>query len=407
LNAQLAGDPALQALHSQMISEANQLVSNFYAGQLDNDQMLYRYSDLATRYSISFAQYVNTNRVYSLEYEEPGLDGSFDILRGIANQPRAGYYCSVGNISFQDYMLSIDIHVLAKPGAGLRNYEGELLSRIGHLNSAVLLPNGEMLFTDMTPIRPNPGEDLSALDEVAPNKRTNPLETAAKVGGALVITSSVYVAGREVRRRRKRAFESRIDGFLPENKDEAATILAALEHILMYVLEISDEEKADRMLGASYHPNRESLLVSLAGDALSIISSERSTQGNSSTIREMLIGSAKRLKLSKKSQSDEDVSTYLAQIDKDSRTIISRDLDLIWREVKKQRKGKVERLKGELAELNQRLEALLSNFSTGEQDFEIEELQKQIDVKLQKISKLELGSQSIRSILRLLSKAGS
>lgn len=409
LNQQLAEDPALQTLHSQMLNEANTLVLAFNAGQLNNEQMLHSYSDLATRYSILFAQYVNTNRVYSLLYEEPNLEGSFSILRGIASQPNAGYYCSVGNISFQDFMLSIDIHVLSKPGAGVRNYDGELLSRIGHLNSAVLLPNGEMLFTDMTPYRPNPGEDLSALNEIPPDKnKANPLETVAKIGGALVIASGTYVVGKEIHRRRKRAFESRIDGFLPEDELEADQVLKALEHVLLYILEVSNEEKASNLIGNSFHPDRQALLLSLASDAISMISSERVNNQTNSAMRDMLIGYAKRLKESKRDSTGLADSGLIAKINKENRRTIAQDLAVVWKEIKNQRKLRVEQLIRDINQANQDIEALRQE-SLSEEDYnkERERLLHQMETGRQKIARVERCSQSLRSVLKLLYKAGS
>lgn len=434
LNAQLTTDTALQTVHNSMILRLNNLVQEYKTGSVSEAEMPEAFSKIITHYSIAYGDYVNSQRTYSLQYQNPNLDGAFSTLRGIAMQPNSGYYCTVANVSFQEFMASVNVQVLTKSVAPVSNYDGELISRIDHLNSAVLLPNGEVLYTDMTPTHPNPGEDLSVLEKIPPQEATPlPLESVAQVGGALVVASRAYVAGKKIKERRKFAFEYKIDAALPKNTEFATNTLKAVQHILLYVSEVVDPEKTEQLLKNSFHTSREALLTSIASDALAVISTEPVKKTVDITVakideslKQSLLGYAKKLKQSKKetqqkSANSENQSTHkeqkknnqlsiLSSINTETRTVISADLTFVWQAIKKQKKELLAKLNAEntllRAEFKIGKTQNQSGVSTHSQLAQLENLEKLIKTNQHKIIQIEQSVRSLRSILDLLIKAG-
>lgn len=281
-NAQLSTDPPLQAIHSQMIAEADALFEQFESNEIDENQVTELWTQAASRHAVAFAEYIDTHRYYSLKFESD-TDGPFARLRSVAADPNQGFYCSVGNLSFQDFMAGMGIEVLVKPGVHIRNYDTELLSRIGHMNSVILLPNGDLRFSDMTPSRPMPGEDLSALDEVppGPDRREDIIRGFSLFAATLFAGASMYFGKDALQTRlRKRKFEEEVSESLPEDPKEAAGVLAAAEHILCYVLEASDEEKWQAFSADGTYKTKEELYQNLASDAFIMLNTTSETKVN-------------------------------------------------------------------------------------------------------------------------------
>lgn len=276
-NAELINDPDLQQLHSDMILEADALYQQLANGEINEPQIRKDWSELATRSASEFAQYVNTHRYYSLRFNSNGVTGPHATLHSVAQDPKQGYYCMVGNKAFQAFMEGIGVAVLTKPGVHIRNYDHELVSRIGHMNSAVLLPNGEILFTDMTPARPMPGEDLSALQEVPPppSRKEEILQRVGILAGLVAATGVVYVGQKELRRRlKKRKFEEKVEGDLPEDSDEQLRVLGSIEHVLMYVIEVANEERWQKFSASGFYKTKEELYRALAFDITHLVTSD-------------------------------------------------------------------------------------------------------------------------------------
>ena len=291
LNQELGGeggDPGLQALHRNMISEVDILVTEYNLGRLDFQIMAERYSQIAIVNSVRFADWVNgryvvngkesltpeQGRYYSLAFQLPQIESQFGVLKSVADQPTAGYYCSVGNIAFQDFMRSIDIHVLAEIGDFLRTYEDRLYSRFGHLDSIVMLPTGAVLYADMTPQRPQPDEDLSALNEVPPHSREMVLAERVKellksiitIAIALGGVQGVTLLGKEVIRRNRRSIEEKLSEHLPVDNVEKQLVLTQAQQILFYVHELSTGKET--MTGNRFYRTKEEVLCRLAVEAV-------------------------------------------------------------------------------------------------------------------------------------------
>jgi hypothetical protein len=262
LNRKLSGDPKLQQLHRDMIDAADDLVQEYIAGNLTLEEMHVAYSDLAMRFiadfrEYDFVDYLDNERMYSLFPQlNTSASGLTATIEQVSANPGVGYYCEVGQQVFQQFMSSIDIHVLGKPGVTVDNYGGSLYSRIAHINSLVLLPDGRVLYADMTPTRPTPGEDFSSMRQIPPDKSApsaadllrQRAQAVQNVGKALVGGSSLALAGlgvyegqkRARRRLRKPTFEEKVDRDLP--MDDGVTLQAINQLFPMLFSTATDAE---------------------------------------------------------------------------------------------------------------------------------------------------------------------
>ncbi len=283
VNYQLEGDHDLQQLHLQMILDADQLFQSYQNGNIDHDTLRGMWSNLATRYAISFAEYVDTHRYYSLQFDPSGENsGLFGTLESVADAPEEGYYCTVGNLTFQQFMEGIDINVITQSGVHLHNFDGDLYSKIGHMDSRMPLPNGQVLDTDMTPSRPMPGEDLSVLNEpfqLGSARKREVLKKILNTLGVALAGATLYVGSKEIKKKlRKKTFEEKLTGTLPKDENEAAGILRALEHIVVYVTDTADQKSWEKFAPAGGgHPykDRAGLYEALASDALGALTNDR------------------------------------------------------------------------------------------------------------------------------------
>lgn len=148
LNSRLIGDPQLQTLHDDFLTEMN-----LWKGGGGND--LEVLTEIIKKYIYRYAQYTDSSRFYSLEMNatsESWYSGKeFDNLVQIADNPQKGYYCTVGSYAFSDFLESAGVDIRRKEGIALSNYSNQLWGDVGHAADVVYLPNGEILHVDMTP----------------------------------------------------------------------------------------------------------------------------------------------------------------------------------------------------------------------------------------------------------------
>src|SRR3989344_6596657 len=172
-NLALSDDPLLQEIHADFISEMKeaevsldnlyrqnrQLTNEDYAGYFEKT------SQIAIKYASLYAQYTDSNRYYALSFAVDRGNGDYPSLKSIAQNPDAGYFCSTAAFAFRDFMNSAGFVVANQPGMPMVNYRDYLWGKMGHQNSVVFLPNGEILEVDMTPpvTSRTPIEDLQAL----------------------------------------------------------------------------------------------------------------------------------------------------------------------------------------------------------------------------------------------------
>ncbi|MEP7166412.1 MAG: hypothetical protein ABI758_00355 [Candidatus Woesebacteria bacterium] len=282
LNAQLAGDPALQRMHADLVHRFDTAIRDSHTQHLTAVELADKLSEIVTDAATSFSDYLSTNRYYSLKFGENNYSLiGYDLLKSVASNPDKGYFCAVGNTAYQQFMKSVGIEVILRPGANEYIYNGHLLSRILHENSMTLLPNGHVLQTDMTPSRPMPGEDLSALTETQPrqNEGNTDLEGEKRIAAERLALMSVGIAGiglavshRKIREKlRRKTLEEKITHSLPDDESVVAHIVSATEHALLYLSEASNEDGWEKLQHTGRYSSREEFYTSLANDAIQLL----------------------------------------------------------------------------------------------------------------------------------------
>lgn len=165
LNEHLAGDPKLQGLHKQFIDEVSAQVQT----NPDDKQSL---TDIAVKYSLLYDRYTRENRYYALGFSVKNnfSDNDYPSLEAIANNPDKGYYCQVASQAYREFMTSGGFMAVDQPGFTFKDYKEQLWGQVGHQNNAVILPNGNVLYVDMTPevTERTPKEDIDALTPKQP-----------------------------------------------------------------------------------------------------------------------------------------------------------------------------------------------------------------------------------------------
>lgn len=374
INAQLSNDPELQSLHYQMIEAADLQNNQLVRGEVDAVEIRGMWSRLATSYAIKFAAYVNTHRYYSLKFNSDGISGDSPTLTAVSDNPNQGFFCVVGNVSFQEFMSAIDVHVVTRPGATLYNYDSELLSRIGHMNSSILLPNGQVVLADMTPSRPMPGEDLSSLAEFPPpaDRKEEVLKRIGVFAGTIAISGATIYGHKEVKKKlKKRSFEEKIDTDLPDDEKEAKQILLTVEHLLLYIKEVANEERWQQYSSSGRFQTREELYKALASDALGLLVRDGNLAGKPADIEDQ-IESLKRAKRMKDKSVPALPSSERRQV-KDALKIVRRNL----KELEQNEKN---RLNSEKQQLEVQLNYLIQSYYEVEHllESEIDDSQKRI-----------------------------
>lgn len=177
-NEMLDGDPTLQELHANFISEMAEADTVFWDKRYDEPwdirwqdrasvkEYQEKASQIAIKYANLFADYTSQSRFYGRSFQvDKELPGEFDTLASLAKYPDQGYFCSVASFAFRDFMVSAGIATANQPGITLYNFQDHLWGRLAHMNSVVFLPNGQVLEVDMTPnsTEKSTQEDLGAL----------------------------------------------------------------------------------------------------------------------------------------------------------------------------------------------------------------------------------------------------
>ena len=165
INGQLAGDAALQAIHAEMINDISVVKERYYKREISDEELDSELSEVGIKYSGLYAEYTDKNRYYALDFDINENLGDYASIKSIAQNTEGGYFCSVASFAFRDFMNSVGFIVGNQPGMPMVNHSGYLWGKIGHQNSVLLLPNGEILEIDTTPpvTSKTPLEDLKAL----------------------------------------------------------------------------------------------------------------------------------------------------------------------------------------------------------------------------------------------------
>lgn len=283
LNATLSGDLKLQSLHLAMINEADELVRMWQDNRINEDQLRDRYSQLGKRYLLQYVHYIQSTRMYSLLFSGTDIPGT-TVLEDVSLDENKAFYCSVAAMSVRDFMQSIDIAVLLKPGSTLFAKDGHLYSRIGHMTALVLFPNTEMVNVDTTPGTPNPGEDLSSLENPQipdgiyeqlqyPDEKMNKL--VRLVVGATGILSLGGTA--EIIRRRRRwskmSLHEKIEHQLP--RENADTVVQTAQKTVQMLLLLSTQKDSEQF--GNFHGSKLAAFEILSQDALRWLSTPNGT----------------------------------------------------------------------------------------------------------------------------------
>lgn len=265
VNSKLAGDPALQQLHSDFI---NELQASFSQGPDAEMAVIKTYTNL-------YAYYTVKNRFYSLSFQVDktladtafNSDASFATLESLAEFPDRGYFCSVAAYAFRDFMASAGVATAVQPGITLYNYQNHLIGSIAHENNIVYLPDGYILEIDMTPYstdktpqvaggKPFTEEDIKRLlaKEHAKHIDYGKIAEATLLGsGGLLGSLALTVAGSFVYDNTKRKIiADRIERSLAMNRDltglEKDLMLAASGRLSLLSYDDTFPETASQLL---------------------------------------------------------------------------------------------------------------------------------------------------------------
>lgn len=251
LNSKLSSDSQLQQLHLSLIHEIDSLYARWQNGDLQSQeaQMSEEYSNIGQRFVLLFDQFMQSSRYYSLSFSAKDIEGE-SFLEDIALDQDRAFYCTIASYSLQEFMESVGITVVTKPGNTLYAFEGRLYSRIGHMNAMVVLPNGKILMIDPTPQRPNPGEDLSSLEltpitsedqQSTPEKKLLQKLTYLIVGSSVLGGTTVSLALlRKEKKRRNRSLKQKIESQLPSHYQQ--NVLRASYQILRQLVSFSTKD---------------------------------------------------------------------------------------------------------------------------------------------------------------------
>lgn len=279
LNDGLSGDTELQVAHAQMFSELEHLIT--YLNDSDDFDIAQKknfFQDIAsqiiTKYVFWLQNYIWSSRVYSLQFPLSKVlamrdeNPLFKTLRAIT-EDQHGFHCQLAQEVLRDFFGSVGVDVLTRFGARAKDYQGILGFRITHTNGIVILPNGKTLTLDLTPKTPNPGEDLSSLDDFTPDvgellrqlQDPNTLDLLRPwlIGGsAAVVVGGVYYRNRKrkgkhsPRRKRKSGdvymnplarFEQEYERLVRKySSEEIQHIQKLITHIMMYVDDLSNPD---------------------------------------------------------------------------------------------------------------------------------------------------------------------
>lgn len=265
LNEVLNGDPALQALNLQYIQEADRLYEQFKNGELNQEELRAAWSNMGVRAAAEFSEYQDQHRTYSLLFRLPnGKWDTFSTVTAVANAPGQGYYCAIGNDTYQQFMATIGIKVVTRPGIPVHYYQDMLFSRIWHQDSITMLPNSRVLYTDMTPRNQNPGEDFSVMDWRNPTQEEldemlgePEMSLGAKRLIGLLSVLTAGVAGWEVQKRARKylqpgSLEKELKKLISTDAQQADRVYAATAQLVGLVKSFANPELHDKVFGATY-----------------------------------------------------------------------------------------------------------------------------------------------------------
>ncbi len=272
----IQNDQKLQYLYTQFYEALNNLVIRHKEGSLDEETLNALFSLSSLEHITKIRQYMS-ERTYSLLFKKNGLSP----LEAIANQPEAGFYCAVANEAYAEITTSLGLVTFIRDSSKLRAYDNELFSRTYHRDTITILPNGDVFFTDMTPSIPQPGEDLSALEEVVPEGFEQQTLTKEQQEKILFILSSIFgifavnlIKGRffDKKVRSQRAPRSSDE---PEdnNEDEHSQrekqrVLEMLETIALFATTIETDPEATVFLAQHYSGSKEAFFIDFTANAL-------------------------------------------------------------------------------------------------------------------------------------------
>jgi len=259
LNQKLGNDPILQSLHRDFIEALKVQVDLIRENMVTNhSDFMKNYADLIKNHVERFgSEYVDYFRFYALLFTPGPTNGEYPALQALANQNQVGYFCTSGALSFSDFLTSLGIKVFTQPGNDLRNYDGELYSHIGHMNNIVQLPDGRLLFVDMTPrvTDQTPDEDIDALRTKHPTETERERQARKQVVVlsmvALSLVSGGYIGYQKMQKSRKkyvRKVENRL-GLVLESATSNSVGLSVFEAIRNIVEFYDDPTYASRFHG--------------------------------------------------------------------------------------------------------------------------------------------------------------
>lgn len=127
-------------------------------------------SQTIIEYAHLYRELIQSTRHYSLEFTATENDMDSTFIR-VANNPDAGFYCSIAAKAFDHFLLGTGIDAELLPGSDVTFYDSEGWVHLGHMKNLVHLPNGNQLVVDTTPpvTKDTPPEDIQALRHRGPD----------------------------------------------------------------------------------------------------------------------------------------------------------------------------------------------------------------------------------------------
>lgn len=327
INQQLGGDPELQSLHLGFIQEINQVVEHLEQEIFSDSQARDEATNIMIHYAELLIEYTRNERTYSLRFDKQNNEELGGHLIELSQNPDSGYYCSVAASLVTDFFESSGFFVLKSSGARAMYFDDYALTRLGHVINILWTPNGTPIYIDATPATPNPGEDLSMLENHIPS--TQEIE-AAKVRlqvekllvkiqdlvKFVVIVGAIGVGGtglwklnkktKQWRKKREHQLTDRLTEALTQSFDISIPkadadigafqaletqplmqLLTTVEHVLLYLI---DESKNNT--GENAGLSNEIWLSRLANDAFLMLKNTRETSSRltHSRVRDVLNG---------------------------------------------------------------------------------------------------------------------
>ncbi len=136
----LSGDPRLNTIYQQMDTGLKSAPGDVRAQTRVVKEFLAAYGDYVTKF-----------RFYSLDAKPGGIPQE----EWLANNPQAGYFCSIAADATDNMLRSVGVKSFGLTGMPVADFNGQLWGSFSHEKNLVLLPDGEVVVFDGTP----PGKD--------------------------------------------------------------------------------------------------------------------------------------------------------------------------------------------------------------------------------------------------------